>query len=253
MTDAGADPSSTAELQRIRTTYEQRDAAPPGRYSYVRPGYQFYIQQVEWNALAALRAAGVPYLDANVLEVGCGSGYFLQRFVEFGAARAAGIDLMEHRIEEARRRYPNLELTAGDAADLPWDAASFDLVTQFTCLSSVLDDELRGRIASEMWRVLRPGGAVLSYDMRPTPVAFRLLRRRRERGGGGEGQETPTRPVSAAELRGWFPDSRLTMRTASLHFDLCGIARRGRLAASLLDALPFLRSHLVAVARKPAA
>jgi SAM-dependent methyltransferase len=249
MTDA----SARAELNRIRTAYAERDAGTGSPYSYARSGYQFYIQQLEWNTLAALRDAGFRYLGADVLEVGCGSGYFLHRFVEFGAVRAAGIDLMESRIEEARRRYPNLELTAGDAGELPWEDASFDLVTQFTCLSSVLRGELRARIASEMWRVLRPGGAILSYDIRPTPVAFRLLRHLHAARRGHEAAATPTQPVSAAELRAWFPAARLTMRSASLHFDLCGIARRGRLAASLLDGLPFLRSHLVAVARKPAA
>jgi SAM-dependent methyltransferase len=250
MTDAGTDASTITELERIRSAYEERDSGPPGPYSYARPGYQFYIQQLEWNALAALRDAGVDYLGADVLEVGCGSGYFLHRFVEFGGSRAAGIDLVEARIDEARRRYPNLELIAGDAGALPWDDASFDLVIQFTCISSVLDPELRARIASEMWRVLRPGGAVLSYDMRPAPFVFRQLQRLRAFGKRGDPQGTPIRPVSVEELRAWFPAAGLTTRTTSLHFDLCGIARRGRLAASLLDSLPFLRSHLLGVARK---
>ena len=76
---------------------------------------------------------------AGVLEVGCGSGYFLHRLYEYGAAHAAGIDLMDDRVAQGRERYPTLELVAGDASELPWDDGSFDVVTQFTCLSSVLD------------------------------------------------------------------------------------------------------------------
>ena len=59
-----------------------------------------------------------------MLEVGCGSGYFLSRFLDYGAAHAAGIDLMEHRIAQARERDPRLELVAGDASRLPWEDGS---------------------------------------------------------------------------------------------------------------------------------
>jgi SAM-dependent methyltransferase len=40
----------------------------------------------------------------------------------------------------------------------------FDLVCQHTVFTSILDPVLRQQIASEMARVLRPGGAVLWYD-----------------------------------------------------------------------------------------
>ena len=56
-----------------------------------------------------------------------------------------------------------------NAAELPFPDGEFDLVTHFTCLSSVLDPGLRAAIAAEMWRVVRPGGVVLSFDMRPAP------------------------------------------------------------------------------------
>jgi SAM-dependent methyltransferase len=255
MTDGGADAATNTELERISSAYVERDAATPGAYSYAWPGYHFYIQQLEWRLLEELRRRAVPYVDADVLEVGCGSGYFLHRFREFGARRAAGIDLMEHRIEQARERFPTLELVSGNAAALPWDDESFDLVTQFTCLSSVLQPELRARIASEMWRVLRPGGAIVSYDMRPTPVPFRMLAGlRRLRGADADAPgTTPTAPVTPGELRAWFRDPELTLRRTSLHFDLAGIARRGRPFASGLELLPFLRTHLIAVARKPPA
>ena len=44
------------------------------------------------------RDAGVDPLGKRVLEVGCGGGYYLSRFLDYGAARATGIDLMEQRV-----------------------------------------------------------------------------------------------------------------------------------------------------------
>ena len=130
------------------------------------PVYHVELQELEWALLEQLGRAGVPLSGVRALEVGCGGSYFLGRLLDYGAAGAAGIDLVEERIAVARERYPRLELVAGDATSLPWPNESFGLVTQFTCLSSVLDPTVRRAIAAEMWRVLVPGGAVVSYDVR---------------------------------------------------------------------------------------
>jgi SAM-dependent methyltransferase len=190
--------------------------------------------------------------DLRVLEVGCGSGYFLSRFLEYGARHASGIDLLESRVALARKRDPRLEVLAGDAAELPWDDASFDLVTQFTCLSSVLSPSLRQRIAAEMWRVLRPGGALLSYDMRVAPWPLRTIRRvalsLRERGDSIA--TTPTAPVESTELRSLFPEARFEFLSVTLGTDIAASAKRSPGLVRLFGAMPFLRTHLLAIARR---
>ena len=74
------------------------------------------MQELEWALLESLGDAGVDPLGKSVLEVGCGGGYFLSRFLDYGAAQATGIDLMEHRVAAARERDPRLALVAGDAS-----------------------------------------------------------------------------------------------------------------------------------------
>ena len=115
------------------------------------------MQRLERELLDALRVAGVDLPSSRVLDLGCGSGYFLHRLVEYGAHEASGIDLMQDRIDQGRRRYPTLDLHARSATELPFDDSSFDLVTQFTCLSSVLDAGVRSAIGAEVWRP--PGAA----------------------------------------------------------------------------------------------
>lgn len=244
--------NESAELERIRTAYRERDAMAGAGYGWADPGYRFYMQELEWNLLHDLRRAGVALANAEVLEVGCGSGYFVHRLLEYGATRAAGIDLMEDRIEAARARYPTLELVAGDAAALPWPDAAFDVVTQFTCLSSVLDPGLRRTIAAEMWRVCRPGGAIVSYDMRRSPAPIRALGRLHRWRARSQGAVTPTAPVEAAELRDLFPAGHLSVRVVSLNLDLgTALARRGRPFAAAARAMPFLRTHLLGIVRRP--
>ena len=245
--------AAKAEIERIREEYRLRDST--GRsssvYSFSNPGYLFHMQDLEWQVLAALRRTGVDLSGCRVLEVGAGFGQILHRLKEFGAREAVGIDLMESRAEEAMRRYPTVEMHSGDASAMPFDDGAFDLVTQFTCLSSILDPGVRAAVAADMWRVLAPGGTVLSYDMRPTPAFARLGGRLLARGGGGGG--TPTVSLSAEEVESLFPGGRaVSSRPVSLNFELAGLAARSRLLAGALGAVPFLRTHQLVLVRKPA-
>jgi SAM-dependent methyltransferase len=244
-----------SELERIREAYRARAAAPAaGGYSWHSSGYRFYMQQLERELLEALGRVQAPLVGGRVLEVGCGSGYFLHRLIEYGAAHGAGVDLMPGRIEQAQARYPNLELVAGDASALPWEDASFDVVSQFTCLSSVLDAALRARIAGEMWRVLRPGGVIVSYDMRRTPGAVRLLGRVRLRpatAAAPVAASTPTTPIEVAELLRLFPEGALRHKAVSLNLDLAGMATRVPGLATVAAALRPLRSHLLVTVSRP--
>jgi SAM-dependent methyltransferase len=225
------------ELERIRAAYEARDAAATSPYRWDNPGYVAYMQIVERALLRAFRDAGVRLEGARVLDIGAGSGYFLHRLQEYGAGEAHGVDLMEERIAEGRRRYPTLDLRAGSATALPYGDGEFDLVTQFTCLSSILDDEVRLAVAREMKRVAGSGW-ILSVDMRGMHIPW--LRPRRA--------DTPTVGLDKNELRRLFGEPTL-MRRAALAFELAQLTGRMPLLANSLAALPPLRSHLLGLWR----
>lgn len=241
------------EIQRIQAAYRVRDATTHGgeRSAWLDRAYRLLLQELEWALLDELDRTGIAISRARVLEVGCGTGYFLARFREYGAAHAAGIDLMEDRIAAARERYADLELVAGDASNLPWDDESFELVTQFTCLSSILDREVRASVASEMWRVLAPGGAVISYDIGGDPPPIRALRALAKlRAGARPGDGTPTAAVARSALAQWFPELRV--RRVGLHPDVGRVLTRVPRLSRAAAGLPGLSVHVLAVARKGA-
>jgi SAM-dependent methyltransferase len=227
------------ELERIRAEYEARDAAATSPYRWDNPGYVAYMQIVERALLKAFRDAGVRLDGARVLDVGAGSGYFLHRFQEYGAGEAHGIDLMEERVAEGRRRYPTLDLRTGSATELPYGDGEFDLVTQFTCLSSILDDDVRLAVAREMRRVAR--GWVLSFDLRGLSVPS-LLRRQAE-------PSTPTARINENELRRLFGEPTLIRRTA-LPFEIAERLGGQMLLTQTVALLPPLRSHLLGLWRQ---
>lgn len=231
---------SAALLQdeaRVRTVYARRGS--PARESCFEPGHLFMLQGQSRAVLHALRRAGIAQLAATrVLEVGCGSGRWLREFVQWGAepANVAGVDVLPDRIARARALAPagmTMLVSNGGALDFP--DASFDIVLQSTVFSSILDPDVQAQVAAEMRRVTRPGGIVVSYDLRVNNPRNRDVR-----------------AVTPSRLRSLFPGCELWMRRVTLAPPLARfVAPRSWMTATLLEALSPLRTHLIAVARVP--
>lgn len=111
------------------------------------------------------------YQPADVLDLGCGTGEITVRMAElFGAARITGVDLIEAHLELGRARAARfgdrVTFQVGDAFELPFPAASFDLVVCRHVLQSIPTPEA---VLAEMVRVTRPGGWIHviaeDYDM----------------------------------------------------------------------------------------
>lgn len=99
---------------------------------------------------------GVALRGADVLEVSCGRGggaSFLMR--TFEPASYVGLDLSEENIRIARARGDGPTFTVGNAQELPFPDAAFDVVINVEA-SHLYDD--RRRFFREVHRVLRPGG-----------------------------------------------------------------------------------------------
>lgn len=206
------------------------------RYAVSNPAAFHTRHQTERNLVRELHRRGLmPLHDKRILDVGCGSGGWLLTLAQFGAAmRAAyGIDVDEPRLSRSRARNPGLHLLAADASELPFPSASFDLLTQFTAFTSMLDSETRRRAALEMQRVLRPKGAILWYDFfLPSPWSA-------------------TRAIGLGEIRELFPGFQVDALRVTL---LPPLARRvapiSPEAALLLERISLLRSHYLALMRR---
>jgi SAM-dependent methyltransferase len=97
------------------------------------------------------------------LDVGCGTGALSEAVVvEGGADAVTGIDPSAGFIGFARERLDGraASFDVGDAQDLPYAPAYFDVVVSGLVLNFVPDAELALR---EQHRVVKPGGAVGAY------------------------------------------------------------------------------------------
>lgn len=229
---------AAAEAERVRDAYARRPTRDP-RYSWFEPAHLYLMQRRDRAVLAALRRHGLAELESlRVLEIGCGDANWLRDLVRWGAspARLTGVDLLRDRLHDAARRGPpGSGLAQALGHELPFADGAFDLVIQSTVFTSILDPALRARVAGEMLRVLRPGGRVLWYD-------FHVNNPR----------NPDVRAVRPAELRGLFPGCAVDARRVTLAPPLARrLAGWSWLACRLLESLPPLRSHSLAVITRP--
>jgi ubiquinone/menaquinone biosynthesis C-methylase UbiE len=230
--------SYTAEEARIRAAYARR---PPydSRYSWLTPGHQFLIQELERRMLNLLRRFDFTSLESvTILDVGCGSGGWLRDFVKWGArpANVTGIDLLPERVIQAQELSPpGMRLHCASAADLPFGSESFDIVFQSTVFTSILDLDLKRRMAAEMVRVLKRQGLVIWYDYHMNNP-----------------WNNDVRGVKRNEIYLLFPSCEVELHRVTL------IPQVARLLAPysyffcyLLEKFPPLCTHYLGVIRKP--
>ena len=106
--------------------------------------------------------------ERKILDIGCGTGQWLLDLIRWGATPhlIVGVDLNGERLETERSRLPDLiRLSVADGSRLPFPDQEFELVIMATVLNSVLDSNLRRRIAPDAMRTLAPGGCLLFYDL----------------------------------------------------------------------------------------
>lgn len=209
------------------------------RHAIMEPGNLLMLQERERLLARVLRRHGFRRLDGvRVFEAGCGGGYNLRVFIQWGAdpELLAGMDIDANALEYARRHSPPIRFHLGSADRVPEPEQSFDISLAFTLFSSVRTEETAAGIAAELVRVTRPGGLILVYDMR---------------------RDNPRNPAVHAvdfdDIRRWFPRCPVRRYTLTLVPPVARVV--GRVAPWLygpLAAVPVLRTHVLYVLRRPA-
>ena len=101
----------------------------------------------------------------RVLDIGCGVGDDVRAIAELvgSTGTVVGLEASLSLLDEACRRGTpdNVEFIAGTGEDLPFDDATFDAVRAERVLQHVVDPSA---VVNEMYRVVRDGGTVLTFD-----------------------------------------------------------------------------------------
>jgi SAM-dependent methyltransferase len=168
----------------VQTIYSRVATAPDGEFHFHR-GPDYAVARLGYPAreLAALppdvtaafagvanpHAVGRIPEGSVVVDIGCGAGTDLLLAARSAGprGRAIGVDMTDAMRRHARDGatacgLTNVEVREGDAARLPIDDASVDVVISNGVLNLVPEKE---RAVAEIARVLKPGGRVQIGDI----------------------------------------------------------------------------------------
>jgi SAM-dependent methyltransferase len=134
------------------------------------PGFNRWSYRVRDAAFRrAVRPLAREHAPRRVLDIGSGTGFYLDRWRGLDAEEIVGSDITETAVGKLRAANPNVRILRVDAGDAELPAElepdSFDYVSAMDVLFHIMDDERYARAFRNLAGLLRPGGyLVFSED-----------------------------------------------------------------------------------------
>ena len=156
LTDPGQRTSADDHARRVRDMF----ARISPRYDLLNHLLSANIDK-RWRRRVVRKIQPLLAVNAQVLDVGCGTGDLSIELFEKTAARVVGLDFCRPMLELAKQKSSQLPFIEGDGLRLPFADATFDALTAGFVVRNLasVEDGLR-----EFRRVLKPQGRLVILE-----------------------------------------------------------------------------------------
>ena len=98
--------------------------------------------------------------NIKILDMGSGSGEFIESVRQYTGCDCYGVDLSEDRVSIASKQFPQVSFCVGSLAETGLESSSFDLIISTQTIEHLLDEDVDQSII-EMRRLLKTDGRLL--------------------------------------------------------------------------------------------
>lgn len=161
--------SNAAEVRRNERAWQDETGWTYQERAHAQPGTRYVLER----QFERIREALACEPGHVVVDLGCGTGFFVDWLARNSPGTWWGVDLSRSAVRRARERNAGIALAAGDAEHLPFRSGMFDRVVCNGSAHHFLDLD---RAMSEAYRILAPGGRLVLFEPIATPLG-RFIRR----------------------------------------------------------------------------
>jgi SAM-dependent methyltransferase len=148
--------------------------------------YNFWLYQAQLDRCeSVMQRNGIQLVGKHALDVGSGSGFWIEYLLQKGTASVYGIDISETSIQYLEKRYPKCHFFVQDISDSTVDylfEQRFNFISALGILYHIVDETCFQQALHNLCRLLVPGGYLLLSDTfrktflpAPQHVRFRPL------------------------------------------------------------------------------
>jgi SAM-dependent methyltransferase len=99
--------------------------------------------------------------DTEIIEIGCGVGYWTEYFKSLGARKFTGNDIAEISVTNLKKLYPDYDFIHGDISEVTLPEAKYDLGVMIDVTQHITDDNKFNEAMRNLWGSLKNGAFLI--------------------------------------------------------------------------------------------
>ncbi len=112
-----------------------------------------------------MRKLGVNYSDKEILDIGSGTGFYIERWGELGVKSIMGTDITNVVVNNLSEKFPNATFKQLDIGDSTNDVSkTFDFISAFDVLFHIVEDKRFDQAIQNIYNILNKNGYFIISD-----------------------------------------------------------------------------------------